>query len=544
MQKLDDIQRNWVESTLKTMTMEECVGHLLCPEDRKYSVDDWREIMRKAPFGCVFIHGFSHKLMLEKTRAVQQEARIPVVVAADMEHGAVGIRDENATAFPFPMGCAAAGDPELMYRMGRITALESRRCGVHWTFSPVVDLNLNFRNLVTNLRSLGDCPDQVIPLLRRLIDGLQQDGLMAATAKHFPGDGVDARDQHLCTSINSLPVEQWFELYGRVWQAAIEAGVMSIMAGHISFPAWQGLADEPEAALPATLCEKLQVDLLRRKLGFQGVLVSDAAPMIGLTSRVPSDEIAWRNLAAGSDVFLFADPVKDFEAVMAAVKSGKLSEERVMESTRRVLEMKARLHLHRDCFGPELDAEQLAAHLGEAQHTADRGITMVREQDGLLPLPPRCRILTVTLTVKDHGRPIKDLEVVDSELRHRGFEVEHIVNPGHNFMRENMNRFDRIMINFYVIPHMQIGRLLMSGEEIMAFWRAFYADVPDKVVFTSFGNPYVLYEQPHIGNLLLTYGPETVAQRAAVKVWCGEIKPQGCCPVRLPQVRVRRFEQD
>ena len=543
-QQLDAGQQQWVESTLESMTMEECVGHLLCPEDRKYSTEDWRDIMRKVPLGSVFIHGFDRQEMRAKTAAVQAESRIPVVIAADMENGAVGIKDDATTEFPYQMGCAAAADPELMYRMGRITALESRNCGVHWTFSPVADLNLNFRNLVTNIRSLGDNPDKTIPLLRRLIAGLQHDGLMAATAKHFPGDGVDERDQHLCTSVNSLPVDQWFELYGRVWQAAIDAGVMSIMAGHIAFPAWQGLTDDPEAAMPATLCEKLQIDLLRKKLGFEGVLVSDAAPMIGITSRAPSAEIAWRNIAAGSDVFLFADPVKDFERLMAAVKSGKLSEERVFESTRRVLEMKARLNLHQHYSAPELTAEQFAGHAAVAQETADRGITMLRERHGLLPLPKGSRILTVTISVKNHGRPTKDLEVVDAELRKRGFEVEHQFNPGHDLMRENVDKFDRIMINFYMLNHMNIGRIMMAGEEIMAFWRAFYADNPDKAVFTSFGNPYILYEQPHINNLLLTYGPAPAAQRAAVKVWCGELRPQGVCPVAIPKIKVRRFQCD
>ena len=544
LQKLDAAQRHWVESTLESMTLAERVGHLLCPEDRNYSADDWRAIMRKAPFGSVFIHGYNREVMCAKTGAVQAESRIPVLIAADMEHGAVGIRDATTTEFPFPMGCAAANNPELMYRIGRITALESRRCGIHWTFSPVVDLNLNFRNHVTNTRSLGDDPARIIPLLTRLIAGLQQDGVMAATAKHFPGDGVDDRDQHLCTSVNSLPVDQWFELYGRVWQASIEAGVMSIMAGHISFPAWQRFIDDPEAALPATLCERLQVDLLRTKLGFEGVLVSDAAPMIGLTSRLPADEIAWRNLAAGSDVFLFADPVKDFDRVMAAVTAGKLSEARVVESARRVLEMKARLNLQRAGVALELSTEQLAEHGAVAQEVADSGMTTVRERTGLLPLPPGSRILTVTVTVPGHGRPIKDLDVVDEELRRRGFEVEHHINPGHDFILGNMDRFDRILINFYMLQHMAIGRIMMAGGEIMSFWRAFYADVPDKAVFTSFGNPYVLYEQPHLSNLLLTYGPAPVSQRAAVKVWCGEMSPRGVCPVRLPRITVRRFETD
>ncbi|MDZ4199227.1 MAG: glycoside hydrolase family 3 N-terminal domain-containing protein, partial [Kiritimatiellia bacterium] len=350
--------------------------------------------------------------------------------------------------------------------------------------------------------------------------------------------GVDDRDQHLCTSVNSLSVDSWFESFGRVWRAAIDAGVMSIMAGHISFPAWQGLAGDPDAALPATLCEKLQIGLLREKLGFEGVLVSDAAPMIGLTSRAPADELAWRNIAAGSDVFLFADPIRDFKRLIAAVKAGLLSESRVTESARRVLEMKARLNLHQDAHPLELSEAQFVDHAATAQEMADRGITRIREHPGCLPLPPRSRILTVTLTVKDHGRPIKDLDVVDLELRKRGFEVEHQLNPGHDFLLANVDRFDRILINFYMLQHMEIGRITLGGPAIMAFWRAFYANALDKTVFTSFGNPYVLYEQPHINNLLLAYGPAPVSQRAAVKVWCGELEPRGGCPVRLPRVHI------
>ena len=522
--------------------MEECLGQLLCPEDRKYTADDWSELMHIVPIGCAFIQGTKDDI-IHKTQTIQKCSRIPVVVAADMEHGAVSICDES-TVFTSQMGMAACNDPELMYNIGRITALESRSCGIHWTFSPVVDLILNFRNHVTNTRALGDRPALIIPLLRRLIAGLQHEEVMAACAKHFPGDGVDDRDQHLCTSVNSLPVDQWFELHGQVWQAAIKSDVMSIMAGHISFPAWQGFAIEPDKAPPATLCKKLQVDLLRKKLGFKGVLVSDAAPMIGISSRVPQDEIAWRNIAAGSDVFLFADPVKDFERLKFALRKGDLTEERVLESTRRILEMKARLRLYNDCFAPELSREQLVEHIAVAQNSADRSITMVREHPGLLPLPPRSRILTVTITVAEHVRPFKDLEYLDTKLQERGFEVEHCLNPSHTFLFDNMHRFDRILVNFYIIQHMSIGRIMMSGKEIMPFWRAFYTNATDKVVFTSFGNPYILYEQPHINNLLLAYSPEPVAQCAAVKTWCGEIQPHGCCPVRFPKIEVRPFVQN
>lgn len=536
-------QQAWVEKTLAAMSMEECVGHLLCPEDRNYQLHDWRDILHKVPLGSVFIGSGTRAELAGKCRLIQAEAKIPVLVASDMENGAILIKDE-ATHFPAAMGVAATGNPEMLYQMGRITALESRSCGIHWTFSPVVDLNLNFNNPVTNIRSLGDRPERTIPLLRELIRGLQQDGLMAATAKHFPGDGVDDRDQHMCTSVNSLPKEQWFELYGRVWQAAIDAGVMSIMAGHIAFPDWQGCAADPEAAMPATLSPELQVDLLRNRLGFKGVLVSDAAPMTGLCSRAPTDELAWRNIAAGSDMFLFADPVADFARLMAAVRAGKLSEKRVMEATRRVLEMKARLNLHIDAFGPEFTDIQLAAHGETARQVAEASITQVRVHPGLLParLAPGAKVLTVTMTESDgHGQQWKDLTVIDDELRRRGIEVDHQKNPGCDTLFAALDKYERIFVNFYMIPHLRMGLLRLAGAAFGGFWKGFYANALDKVVFTSFGTPYVLHEQPHLNNLLLAYSPYAVSQRAAVRAWLGEITPAGICPVRLPKVQVRRF---
>ncbi len=531
-----------VKRLLDTMSMEETVGQLICPEDRNYSAEDWLNILAEVPVGSVFLGGKAAEVEA-RCRLMQAHSRIPMLIAADMEHGAVMLEDRR-TEFPWAMALGAIGDPEAAYRMGVITAKESRARGIHWTFSPVADLNLNFNNPVTNIRALGDDPARTIPLLTALIAGLQEGNRMAATAKHFPGDGVDDRDQHMCTSVNSLPVDQWSEWYGRVWKAVFDAGVMSVMAGHISFPAWEGLEDDCDTALPATLSRKLQIDLLRGKLGFDGVLVSDAMPMVGFTSRARSEDLAWMNIQAGSDVVLFANPRRDFKQLMAALKDGRLSEERVYESAARVLQMKRKLGLFEDCFGPAVSAGEAAEYAAEAQSIADRSIALLREEAGVLPVTPvrTPKVLTVTLCDQDLSDKLAELPVVDEELRRRGFEVAHLRNPGHRELMKATAEYDRIFVNILTRSHAAMGSLRLSRHAAMSLWRSFFTFAPGRVCFTSFGSPYFLYDLPAIPNYMAAWGMAEVSQRAAVKVWCGEIPAAGSCPVRLPKKRVARWE--
>ncbi len=522
--------------------MEELVGLLICPESRKYTKQDWLDLFDQAPIGNIFFGNNNAKEMKDTLSAIQNKAKYPVLVAVDMEQG-MGLACDFGTNFPEQMGLAAAGDVELTREMGRILAREVRPLGVHWTYSPVADLNYNFNNPVTNVRSFGDNAAQVAELVKAAVEGRQENGLLAATVKHFPGDGMDDRDQHACTSVNTMPMDQWRETYGKVWKAAIDdAGVMSIMSGHISLPDYQGYKIDPEEAMPATLCHKLQIDLLRKELGFKGVLVSDAAPMIGITSRVSAEDMVVENIVNGSDVFLFAEPVKDHERLMQAVKSGRLSEERVYESARRVLEMKARLNIHENPFGTEITKAEESNNIQSAQIAADKSITLLKD-DGKLPvsLKKGAKVLTVTLSYKEHSRKPADLEYVDRELAARGFEVDHLFSPEHNELISRAADYDVVFLNFLVTMHMKLGTLRATAEALMSLWRAFYKN-NDNVVCTSFGNPYLSYEQPHLPNLYLTYGASEVTQKAAVKCWLGEIKPEGICPVRQPKVEIKRID--
>lgn len=531
-------QSRWVEETLAGMSLEEKVGHLLCPENGAYSPEEWAAMIREIPLGSIFIDYRSVEKSRQIIDALQSISRIPLLIASDLEHGP-GAMIAGATDFPWPMAAGATGDERLLEAMGRATGREGRSYGATWTFSPVVDLNVNFQNPVTNVRALGDDPEAVSRLAAALIRGIQADGQMAATAKHFPGDGMDDRDQHLCTSVNSRSLADWWATYGKVWRTVIEAGVFTIMVGHISLPAYEGLQDTPSAAMPGTLNPRLQVDLLRKELGFEGLIVSDAAPMVGISSRVRSDRKALENILSGSDVFLFADPVKDFHHLLDAVRSGELPLAQVDESVRRVLALKARLGLDRGAQIAPLSAPEKAAFEQDAQAIAERSITLLRG-DAHTPaaLCPGARVLTVTVR---HVRPDEDpanphpreLAVVDEELRRRGYQVDHLAMKDLGKLVERAGAYDFIFYNVVIVPHSLMGTMRLTGELAMGFWNAFWVDQPN-VIFTAFGSPYLLYEAPHLPNLYAAYGPSPASQAAAVRAWLGEIEPAGKAPVKFP----------
>jgi beta-N-acetylhexosaminidase len=534
-------QQRWVDTTLAKLSLPECAGQLLCASHPRFSPADWLDLLRKAPLGSITVRGTSSAALRQQMQALQEAAAVPLLVAADLEHGANALSD--GTEFPWLMAAGAANDVELMTMMGRATAAEARYAGIHWTFAPVIDLNYNFNNPITNIRALSDQPERVIRLATAFVQGLQAEGRLAATAKHFPGDGLDDRDQHLATTVNSLPFEQWQATYGRVWRAIIEAGVMAIMPGHISLPDYQGFADEPEAAPPATLSPKLLIDLLRGELGYTGLLISDASAMIGLTSRLASQERAVQSIKAGLDVYLFPDTLADFARLIQAVAQGRLAEERVREAARRVLEMKARLNLHRDPFGPEPSPADKSAFQHAAQSIADKSITILR-RDGRPPLrlAPGSRVLTVTigqLSPFNKFMPQLDLTAFDDELRRRGYQVEHLLNPEDDLLLAKAAEYDTVFLNLMALPYMVLGTIRnLVGHLGYWDWRSFFVDHP-QVLVTSFGNPYVLYEMPHLPNLLVAYGNSDVSQRAALKVWLGEIEAQGQCPVSLPKVAIQ-----
>lgn len=520
-----------VDSLLTQMTIEHKIAHLLMPEDRRYSADDWKAILDQVPLGCVFLQAPDHRRIEENIRAIGDRAQSPVLVACDMETGYLG-----GTLFSPAMGLGATGNPELTRARSEIVARECRNAGFHWCFNPVVDLAMNHNNPETLTRAFGDDPNAVSAHAVAQVEGLQTGGMVAATAKHFPGAGADDRDQHLCTSVNPLSVEDWWRTYGMVYEAVIAAGVYTIMVGHISFPAFQmpngearPLWQHGSGPLPASLSSELQVDLLRGELGFEGVVVSDAAPMVGIASRVEAEDEAVQNILTGSDVYLFADPIEDFQRLLRAHREGRLTEEMIDEKVRRILALKAHLGVEPGTTGADTDSgTAMAARIAEASVT-------VQKRDAAIPavLEPGARVVTVTVTNRER-KPAPELSMIDSELRSRGFEVEHWENPSHREIMERIEHVDHLFLNIAISSHTWMGSSRLIGAAAMTFWRGWWVSHPGKVTVTSFGSPYHLYEIPSLPNMILCYGEAPACQRAAVQTWLGEVGGAGSCPVRLP----------
>ena len=533
-------QQQWVDRTLNALSLEHAIAQLFNVSRPLEDPGAWLKILEQLPVGCMSARTKSAAAYQQIISEVQKNAPIPLLVVANMEHGAAEWPD-HGTDFPMLMAAGAADDEQLIGQLGQATAMEARQIGINWVLTPDVDLNYNFNNPVTNIRAFGDKPDLVGRLSVVLIQALQRYGV-AATAKHFPGDGMDDRDQHLVTTVNHLPFEQWLATYGQIWQRVIEAGVMTVMPGHISLPDYQGYRDNPEAAPPATHSRKLLIQLLRQELGFNGLIVSDSTSMVGLTSRAAPAERIVASLAAGIDLYLGAEPERDLGYVLQAVREGRLTEEGIYQSARRVLALKAQLSLVDAPFGPAPTNDQQAIFAQASQALADKSITILRgPEQQPVRLAPNAKVLTVTIAKLNPLFGQKDLEVFDEELRRRGFQVEHLLNPKTAELQEVAQNCAAVFINVYVTPMTTMGTARVTLDSFGTWgWRALFTEHP-QVFYTSFGSPYLLYELPHIPNLVAAYGGADVSQRAAVKVWLGEMAAQGVLPVTLPQIRVKPF---
>lgn len=541
-QVLTPLQAQWVDKTLNSLSLTQAIAQLFNVSRPLEEPAAWLKIQEDLPFGCMSARTKSAAAYQQLLTEVQKNASIPVLVVANMEHGASEWPDYG-TDFPMLMAAGAAKDEALVAQLGQATAVEARHLGIHWVLTPNIDLNYNFNNPVTNTRAFGDKPELVGRLGTVLIQALQAHGV-AATAKHFPGDGMDDRDQHLVTSINHLPFGQWQATFGQLWRQVIEAGVWTIMPGHIALPDYQGYADNPDDAPPATTCRLLLTRLLRRELGYTGLIVSDSTSMVGLTSRAAPGERIVASLAAGIDLYLGAEPARDFAAVLQAVRIGRLTEEQIYASARRVLTLKAQLHLHENPFGPAPTSEQSTGFAQAAQALADKSVTILRGAEQVpVQLAPGAKVLTVTIAKLNPIFGQKDLESFDEVLQQRGYQVEHLLNPKTGELQEAAQRADVVFINVYISPMTTLGTARITLDHFGTWgWRALFTEHP-RVYYTTFGNPYLLYELPHLPNLLATYSGGDVSQRAAVKVWVGEMAAQGVLPVTLPKSKVKPFAE-
>ena len=520
---------------------EDLIGQVLCYD--VYDRDDPQEVeavLRHIRPGALYLDNMSREKIAMYTEMANRYTRIPVMIATDVEMGP----GENMTGLPVvtnAMAWGACDDPALIEEAAHLTAKICRLHGIHWTLSPVTDLNVNANNPLVNIRSASDSPRHMVKIMGAYLRGVQKNGYMAATLKHFPGDGVDDRNQHFCTVVNSLSMEEWRETFGYVYRELIRGGAASVMCAHIALPAYAGEGDRL-GAVPAILSKPLMTGLLKGELGFDGCIVSDAMSMVGSAARAGLDELALRFINAGGDIVLFNEP-EDFDLLLDALRRGILPRERLLDAVGKVLQLKrqARVFESEAAIADEIgETQQALIEKLEAvsQKIADKSIKFVRNYQDLLPLSPVGGARFLSLEIKDN--PDVDSAAISAELIARGYRVDVSYGMGHRRLNEILEQYDYILINYF-FTGAHGGTMRVGWEHMPTFWRGYVLKHP-RVIFTSFGDPYKLYDFPFLKTYINAFSYTPASQRAFVKTLLGEISMQAKNPIRFPGFFERETE--
>jgi beta-N-acetylhexosaminidase len=505
----------------------------------------------KYPAAGVFLGSWKFENIAAEERAAhirklvgdyRAASRIPLFIQEDYEQGP-GASMPDYTNLPMLMSLGAADSPVLAADYGRALAIETRALGVNYLLNPVADLNVNFMNPVVNTRSLSDDPERIIRLLSRQIESMQGEG-MITTIKHFPGDGVDFRDQHTVTTVNSLAMPEWRRTYGHVFKRLIEAGAPSVMVGHISMPAYQKERLRGRL-LPATLSREIVTNLLKGELAFKGAVISDALNMAGLQGYYPTPlETQIQTFKAGIDLLLWPD-LAYFDELENRVKTGDVSMARLDDAVSRVWALKRRFGLleaaHSGAAG--YSAEQRQASEKTARSVAEASLTLLRQAPGELPLrkekTPRLLVVVVVPATLAEAR-LKTFAPTVAALRQRGFEVDLRVNL--SFYGDGMSAsegYDRVLFAFDRHTHEPIGTMQLYEAEALTAYTA--NSLPrERVISISYGDPYVHdVALPGVSTAINAYSHCPATQEAVVRALVGEIGFVGRSPVDLARVRTK-----
>lgn len=431
---LDEEAQEWVLDTWKKMSLEQKCGQVFCPMGLGNDPELLKHLTQDIGVGGLMYRADTTKNIQQTHRMLQEFSDIPLLLAANTEAGGDSLALEG-TSFGKPMAVAATNNPENGYRMGLTACKEGAALGLNWSFAPIVDINYDFHNPITNVRTFGSDPEKVLAFASRYLDAADECDV-AVAIKHFPGDGVDERDQHILTSVNSFSTEKWDETFGYVYSNLIQKGAKTVMVGHIAQPAYVKAinpnATRKEMLCPASLSPELLTGLLRGKLGFNGLISTDATPMVGFTAAMKRCEAIPQAIAAGCDMILFNKSLEeDYGYLLTAVKEGKVSEERLDEAVLRILATKASLHLHEKkrtkTLVPGEEAIKIVGcqtHKTWAKEVADQAITLVRDNQNLLPISPK-KYKRVYLNViqKDSNPDSPFVQKWKAQFEKEGFEV-------------------------------------------------------------------------------------------------------------------------
>ena len=543
---LNDEDIAWVENTICSMSDEEKVGQLFWQLTAGNSEEYLKELMEKYHLGGCRYNAMPGQFVLNQNRILQKYAKVPVFIACNPEKGGDGVCvDGTPVAHQVKIG--ATRKPEYAQAMGRVSGVQIKATGCNMAFAPVVDITYNWECEEVLSRAYGNDPKLVATMGKAYMDGIHETEGVFSCAKHFPGNGQDYRDAHISNNVNHFTHDKWMETYGHVYKTLIDGGLDAIMGGHILMPEYMAEIDpevNADTIMPATLNKHIMTDLLRGELGFNGMVVTDASHMVGMTNRMKRVDMLPAAINAGCDMFLFFnDPAEDFETMLNAYRSGVISEERMVEALKRILGLKAAKGMHKmsqeQLCGTD---EALKEALGNPEFRAiapqisKDALTLVKYKDeGVLPVTPEKYKRIMLVHIKGPETPMVKLmnlvmgggqkkktpvEKFCDKLNEKGFEAFIYESPLDKVMKEvsegkpfNMNLYfagknaiadfvsgQDLVISFFDVAggHPTFG-LSKGGGEIP--W--YVHELP--VIGVSVNKPTMLADAPMLRTYINTY---------------------------------------
>lgn len=537
---LDEAAIRWVRSTFSRLSEDDKLRQLICEASTSDDPAEAARLARHRLGGVTRFVGADLAAAWRATRTLVEAAEVPLLISGDLEGGGIGM--PCATPVPNQLGLAAADSPELVEEVVGMMAREAGALGYNWAFGPVLDLNAQHRSAIVATRSYGGDAERVLRLGHAHVRALQRHGI-AATLKHWPGEGFDERDQHLLTTLNPLDMASWEAGFGRLYRSLIGDGALSVMSAHIALPAWarrcgiQGL----ELYRPGSISKPVNLALLRGVLGFNGLIVSDATMMAGLGSWGPRAQVLPEIIENGCDMILFSFAIDaDLALLRRAIDEGRLSPSRIDAAVIRVLALKAALGLHRKSIDERLPPLETVrrvvgapANRALASRAARASVTLVKDVNGLLPLSVARHRRIVLVSDLERAGFVNQQKPADLELaallRERGFEVR-------DHDPERPPTVDDTDLVIYVLAQ----ESLFTQSRIFLDWRRvegsaeramqrYWHDLPCLLI--SFGQPYYLFDAPRMPCVVNAYSAIAAVQHAVVARLVGEESFMGVSPV-------------
>jgi beta-N-acetylhexosaminidase len=558
----------WADKELKRMSLDEKIGQLIAVgvnatflnQDSEAFKSLRHQVVDNHVGGIILFKGPVYESVVLMNR-MQQLAKYPLLISADLEAGS-GMRFDDTVNFPWNMAIGATGDPDFARRAGELTGREARAMGVQQIYAPVADVNNNAANPVINVRSYGEDPKDVARFVSAFIEGAQHAGVIA-TAKHFPGHGDTATDSHRGLPEIDVTRERLNSVELVPFRAAVAAGVGAVMDGHIGLPLIDPTVITPlprdvklkpietdengevvneKGTMPTTLSPVMN-GILRNDLHFDGLIVTDAMSMSGLTLYFTQEEASVRALEAGADLLLKpADPDASLRGVLEAVKKGRLSEARIEQSARKILAAKFDLGLEQQRITPLEEIDRVVASTKAvelADDIAKHAITLVCNDAKLLPadFSPAKRIFNLAITNGDDRAWVA--QTFTGAMSRAGVTMESIVLDDRSSDAEVSRALDKASKADLVIVSMY-GRVRTGQARSVALpepgTKALNELIARKthLIGISFGNPYLLLSFPKLQTYLVAYGDMPSLQEAAAEALLGKINVNGRLPISLP----------